>query len=367
MDGPEWRAAPGRNEPDRLRLLDGGAEAFPPMLAAIHGAREEVFLEAYRFDTEGIGAEFLEALEGAARRGVRVRVVVDGWGSVVQARGLSARLRSAGCDVEIFNRVAVALLGRWRRNHRKILAVDGEVVFLGGINVGDEYGLPGHDRRPGWADLALEIRGPAAAWAQRRARRERGRSPPGRVRIWLSGLGGARRLRRRYLKAIGAARERVTMAHAYFLPDRHLVRSITAAARRGVRVRILLPGRSDVAGFRPATRRLYRRLLAAGVELREWPATVLHAKVAVADGRRLLLGSFNLDPFSLANLEALAEVEDPGLAGAGERWIEARMAEAELVLPGSVPRSRLRRWWEERVGGLVAGAVRWLGRFLARR
>ena len=337
------------------------------MLEAIEGAREEVFLEVYAFALDAVGEQFLAALVAAARRGVRVRVVLDGWGSAPDAGEVARQLETAGCQVEIFNRVLLVLMGRWRRNHRKVLAVDGEVAFLGGINVGEAYGTPGQVAGAGWADLALEIRGPTAEWLLRRGRRERGSSPAGPVRVWLSGLGGGRRLRRRYLKAIGGSRVRVLLAHAYFMPDRRLVRTITAAARRGVKVRLVLPARSDVALVRPVTRRLYRRLLAAGVEVREWPGAMLHAKVAVIDGLRLLLGSFNLDPFSLANLEALAEVEERALAADGERWIEARLAEAVPISGDAGPGTGLGDRWDDLVGRVLAALARWAGRFIARR
>jgi len=371
MEGPRWlgglRGGPRDRPRDRLRLLDGGAAAFPAMLAAIEAAREEIFLEVYAFANDSIGGLFIAALSEAARRGVRVRVLIDGWGSTPHTHEVSAALESAGCQVEVFNPMIFVLLGRWRRNHRKVLAVDGEVAFVGGLNVGDEYGLPGGARAEAWADLALEVRGPTAEWLLRRGRRERGHSPAGPFRVWLSGLGGGRRLRHRYLKAIGGARVRVLMAHAYFLPDRRLVRSITAAARRGVQVRIVLPERSDVGLIRPAVRRLYRRLLAAGVEVREWPGAGLHAKVAVVDGLRLLAGSFNLDPFSLANLEALAEVEDREIAGEGGRWIEARLAEATPVPGHLAAGTTRRRWLEDLVGGVIAGLAERVGRFISRR
>lgn len=364
---PAWLDPRTRRPRDRLRLLDGGAEAYPAMLAAIEAARQEVFLEVYAFALDEVGLLFIAALAGAASRGVRVRVVIDGWGSTPHGHEVAQRLEGAGCQVEIFNRMLFALIGRWRRNHRKVLAVDGEVAFVGGLNIGAVYGLPGEVRPGAWADLAVEARGPTAAWLQRRARGERGRSPAGPLRVWLSGLGGGRRLRRRYLKAIGGARVRVLMAHAYFMPDRRLVRSITAAARRGVRVKLVLPARGDVALMRPASRRLYRKLLAAGVEVREWQGSMLHAKVAVVDGLRLLLGSFNLDPLSLANLEALAEAEDREVSAAGERWIEARLAEAVAVPRDAVPGSRLADWWDDLVGRAAAALTRWLGRLLSRR
>jgi cardiolipin synthase len=300
---------------------------------------------------------------------VRVRVVIDAWGSAPGTSEVEASLAAAGCEVEVWGSVLGVLAGRLRRNHRKILAVDGEVAFVGGLNVADEYGLP--DPPPGetpWADLAIEIRGPAAAWLQDRARRERGRSPRGPVRVWLSGIGGGGRLRRRYLKSFGGARSRILAAHAYFLPDRHLVRSIAAAARRGVSVRLVLAGRSDVALATPATRRLYRKLLRAGVEIAEWKRSVLHAKAAAIDGERLLVGSFNLDPFSLANLEALAEVELPDVAAAGERWIAARFAEGErITLAGIGEGSWLERLAVERLGPVIARAAHAIGRWISRR
>jgi cardiolipin synthase len=363
-------AAAAASDGAAVRLLDGGREAYPAMLSAIRTARADVFLEVYAFSPEGIGAEFIAALSAAARRGVRVRVVIDAWGSAPGTSEVEASLLAAGCDVEVWGSVLGILVGRLRRNHRKILAVDGEVAFVGGLNVADAYGRPdpAPDAEPAWADLALEIRGPAAAWLQDRARRERGRSPRGPVRVWLSGIGGGGRLRGRYLKAIGAARSRILLAHAYFLPDRRLVRSIAAAARRGVSVRLVLAGRSDVAIAKPATRRLYRKLLHAGVEIAEWRRAVLHAKAAAIDGETLLVGSFNLDPFSLANLEALAEVELPEVARAGERWIASRFEEGERIgIRALGDASPLERFAVERLGPLIAGAAHRLGRWISRR
>lgn len=368
MGAESTPAASAAGEGD-ARLLDGGREVYPAMLSAIRSARAEVFLEVYAFSPEGIGAEFIAALSAAARRGVRVRVVIDAWGSAPGTSEVEAALAAAGCEVAVFGSVFGLLVGRLRRNHRKILAVDGEVAFLGGLNVADEYGLPDPppDETP-WADLALELRGPVAAWLQVRARREQAWSPPGPVRVWLSGLGGAGRLRRRYLKAFGGARRRILLAHAYFLPDRHVVRSIAAAARRGVEVKLVLAGRSDVALATSASRRLYRKLLRAGVEISEWTRSMLHAKAAAVDGERLLVGSFNLDPFSLANLEALAEVALPGPAADGERWIRARFDEGERVTLERIGAgSLLGRLVVERIGPLVARAAHLAARHILRR
>ncbi|HEY6098209.1 MAG TPA: phospholipase D-like domain-containing protein [Anaeromyxobacter sp.] len=352
-----------------VRLLDGGREVYPAMLAAIRRSRSDVFLEVYAFSPEGIGAEFIAALSAAARRGVRVSVVIDAWGSAPGTAEVQASLEAAGCEVAVFGSVLGLLAGRLRRNHRKVMAADGEVAFLGGLNISDEYGLP--DPPPGeapWADLALELRGPVAAWLQDRARRERGWSPPGPVRVWLSGLGGSKRLRRRYLKAFGRAQRRILLAHAYFLPDRHVIRSIAAAARRGVEVKLVLAGRTDVPLAGPATRRLYRKLLRAGVEISEWTRSMMHAKAATVDGRRLLLGSFNLDPFSLANLEALAEVTLPVPAAEAERWIRARFEEGEHITLGRIGAgSAVERFLVARVGPLVARIANGIARHVLRR
>jgi cardiolipin synthase A/B len=360
---------------DSVALLDGGPEAFPRMLEAVEQAAQSIHLEVYTFSREGVGEQFVAALVGAARRGVRVKVILDGWGSALDGRYVQALLQAAGCDARIYNPLSLLLLGRFRRNHRKILLVDGEVAFLGGINISDEYGHtgPGHapaieEKDPAWLDLVVEIRGRAAAWLERRLRGERLKPPAGPVHIHLSGLGGGWPLRRRHLKAVGGARRDILIAHAYFLPDRRFVRSLTAAARRGVRVTLLLAGRSDVVLARAASMRLYHQFLRAGVRIYEWSRSVHHAKAAVVDESRLLVGSFNLEPFSLANLEALVEVEDQVVARRGKAWIETRVAQArEVTLADLMGRSRLQRWLLDALGLLVARAAQWFGRVLSLR
>jgi cardiolipin synthase len=320
------------------RLLSGGDQAFPPMLAAIENARQRVHLEVYSFHRDRVGTQFIQALAAAARRGVEVRVIVDGWGSN-QARQTARELTAAGCQAKIYNPLLAGFFGRMRRDHRKLLLVDDEVVFLGGINISDEFVGP-----KGWADLALEIRGPICVSLGRRLRGEpRLPVPPG-MRILLSSDRGARTLRRRYLKAIGSARKRVTLVHSYFMPDRRLLRSIRSAARRGVAVTLLLPQRSDVPLARAMSRTYYRGLLKAGVQIYEWKQSVLHAKAVAVDGQLTLIGSFNFDPFSLLNLEVLAEVHGHEVAGELEAWVAERLLKSEPILllsPGLAERARL--------------------------
>jgi cardiolipin synthase len=229
------------------------------MLAAIGRARETIHLESYAFDASGVGARFVEALQQAAERGTRVHVVLDGWGSVWDSRAVASALREAGCEVVIFNRLRSLFVGQLGRNHRKILLVDDEIAFIGGINIGDEN--LGRGARVGWADLTLEIQGPQCARLGQKIRGERPTSVVSAMSMHLCGLGGGWRLRRRYIASFAAARHRLDIAHGYFLPDRGVLRAITAAAGRGVRVRLLLAGQTDVPLAGLATRRLYRRLL----------------------------------------------------------------------------------------------------------
>jgi len=340
--------------PESVALLDGGGQAYPRMLAAIADARRSIHLEVYAFAPEGVGARFVEALGHAAGQGVDVQVQIDGWGSARGGLVVADALRAAGCAVRIYNRMLALLIGRFGRNHRKILLIDDEVAFVGGINIGDENVDEGV--RLAWADLALEIRGPQCAHLGQMIRGEPDRSVESALRFYLCGLGGGWRLRRRYLKAFAMARQRIHVAHGYFLPDHGIVRAITNAALRGVEVHLLLAGRSDVPFARAATRSLYRRLLGAGVEIHEWNGSVLHAKVATVDGRRLLVGSFNLDPLSLANLETLVEVADSHLVAQAEAWIQDHFARSHPMTAVAAS-TWLHRWLLDPLGRVVARLV----------
>ena len=315
-----------------VSLLDGGAEAFPRMVEAIGLARRSIWMEVYTFALDAWGTRVCDALCDAARRGVDVRVQVDGVGSLGSGEALAERLRACGARVQTFNPLTGLLSGRWWRNHRKVLLVDDTVAFVGGINVSDAYAHS--DERRGWADVALELRGEVAAELGRRLRGGRLTPPEGAVRVWLSGLRGGLRLQGRYREALQGAREEILLAHAYFLPSGAFVRALCKAARRGVKVRLLLAGKSDVPLARAATARLYGRLLGAGVEVREWTHSTLHAKAAVVDGRTVLLGSFNLDALSLVNLEALVEVKDAGVAAELRAWMERHLADSHDVSAG---------------------------------
>lgn len=334
------------------------------MLGAIDDARRTVHVEMYAFSPSGVGAQFVGALVRARHRGVRVTVVLDGWGSARSASGIVAELRAAGCNATIHNRLRALVVGRVARNHRKILLVDDEVAFIGGLNIGNENLADGS--RVGWADLAIEIRGPQCARLGSLLRGEKHAERPSSLRIHLCGLSGGWRMRRRYIAMFKKAKRNILVAHGYFLPDRGVVRALTKAARRGVRVDLLLSGRSDVPFSRVATRSLYRRLLRAGVHIREWTDSVLHAKIAAVDGRHLLVGSFNLDPLSLANFEALVEVNDTDLVARGELWIRERLLRSRAVTDGAA--EPFATWMPyDPVGRFAAGLARAAGFLLGDR
>jgi cardiolipin synthase len=292
-----------------------------------------------------------------------VHVIIDAWGTGRPAAGIAATLRAAGCDTTVYNPLWRGLFGRQRRrNHRKLLIVDDHVAFVGGINLVDQF-----VGERAWVDVAVEIHGAACAHLARRLRHEPHGARDGAIAVLLSDVGGGWRLRRRYLKAFGAARRSILLAHSYFLPDRGLLRSMTAAARRGVAVTLLVPGHSDVPLARATTALIYGRLLAAGVKIFELDGAILHAKLGVFDGERLLVGSFNLDPYSLADLEVLVDAHDGSAAASAAAWIERHLSAA---LPITDPRARggaIRRFVEHIKGELGLWLARAIGRMMARR
>ncbi len=345
-----------------VELLDGGEQAYPRMLRAITRARKSIDLEVYSFSLSGVGAKFITALGQAVERGVVVRIVLDGWGSARRGRTVVAALRSAGCEARVHHPLLGLLVGRLGRNHRKLLLVDDEVAFIGGINIGDEN-LDKHPRLR-WADLALEIHGPQCARLGAMIRYQPARFVKSSLRIHLCGIGGGWRLRRHYLKMIANARRSIYLAHGYFLPDRGVVRAIVAAAQRGVQVHLLLAGRSDVPFARAATRSLYRRLLKAGVAISEWNDSTLHAKVMTVDAASLLVGSFNLDPLSLANLETLVEVQERHVVVQAEAWIKDHIRRSLIVTQVDVA-GQFQRWVLDPFGWMVAGLADGIGATIA--
>ena len=337
---------------DRIKLLVDGREAFPEMLAAIAAAARSVDLETYILRSDRTGERFADALAAAAARGVPVRLLYDAVGSLGLSSAFVQRLLGAGVQVSVYHPLLLSRPG-WainRRDHRKILVVDGAVSFTGGLNIASEYAAI-EDGGGGWRDTHLRLDGAAVAaelaalfehvW--RRAKPVPGASaaqpvslrpskppagpPPPRGRDSRTFGGVAvhvisnqelrlrRRIRRAYLHAIHRAEYYILIENAYFIPDRGIRRALYRAVGRGVQVAVGVARHSDVEIAGRASRALYSELLLSGVRLFEWPAAMLHAKTAVIDDSWALVGTYNFDHRSLFhNLEVVVVAADAAFA-----------------------------------------------------
>ncbi|WP_370262865.1 phosphatidylserine/phosphatidylglycerophosphate/cardiolipin synthase family protein [Limnobacter sp.] len=344
---------------NQVQLLLGGGEYFPLALQAIEQASELVQMETYIFANDATGRAFAEALADAAMRGVNVQLVLDGFGGQEGIKTLVPGLRAAGVSVRVFRPERWKLKPsprRLRRMHRKMLTVDGQVAFVGGINVLDDMNHSGergellpveghtqvnsdlvnHPLGPRY-DFAVQLHGPVvmdvqhamqwlwmqigpggmvtdtltSAWWRERAEQwvqllaaQSEQAPPrpvGEVRVQLAlrdNFRLRRRIERAYIQAIGKAHTSVILANAYFLPGRKMRNAIAGARHRGVVVKLLLQGRVEYKLQHYATQHLYHHLLAQGVEVYEYLPGFLHAKVGVVDSFWATVGSSNLDPLS---------------------------------------------------------------------
>jgi cardiolipin synthase len=317
-----------------VSLLHDGEQCLPAMLEAIEQAQREILLEMYWFGSDLTGRRFARALEDRARAGVRVYVSYDAAGSFEADRGMFASMENAGCRVYEFNpvhfwrpRFKFASLNQ--RNHRKMLIVDGRVGFTGGVNLADPWASEA-DGGLGFRDDMIRIEGPAVAsmrdiFASTFPGFEApsllpagGAEGGGDCRVRVLANDGKRnrgRIERAYLARIRRARERILITNSYFIPSRRVRRALADAVARGVCVRVLLPVDSDVPAVSYAMRRLYGGMLKRGIELYEWPESILHCKTAAIDGRWCTVGTHNLDYRSWAyNLEINVAVDDPSVA-----------------------------------------------------
>jgi cardiolipin synthase len=367
---------------NRLTLLVCGEQYFPALESALAAAQREIFLETYIFENDPIGQRIAAALCAAARRGVAVQLMVDGFGSRNLPTALREALHEAGVTLLVYRpKISPLTLRRerLRRLHRKLAAIDGCVAFVGGINIIDdnneELPAPSYDyavRIEG--PLATDVRESMAHLWRRMARFHIGRRvrvipaapacclPQGDVAAALvvrDNLLHRADIEKAYLSAIASARDEIVLACAYFLPGRHFRRALIEAAQRGVRVVLLLQGHTDHPLQLYASRALYGSLLEAGVEIHEYEAGMLHAKVAVVDRRWATVGSSNLDPFSLLLArEANVVVEDP-------RFAAELRASLQQAIVGGATRLASMRWreqpWHQRARiWLAYGVVRLL-------
>lgn len=335
---------------NRVVLLRNGSEFFPALLHAISRAEQEIHLQTYIYEADVVGLAVGYALMAAARRGVGVFLLLDGFGSRDISQRFLGELKQAGVNVLFYRpRVSPWHLNKihLRRLHRKIAVIDGRIAFVGGINIIDDMNTPDHT--PPRVDYAVSVEGPllraihtsACKLWRRVAWAALYRYVPRRINVHFSPAGSMRAafvvrdniwhrrdIERAYLAAIEGARHEIVIANSYFLPGRRFRHAIMAAARRGVRVALLLQARVEYLVLDYASRALYAKLLAAGVEIYEYHASFMHSKVAVIDNEWATVGSSNIDPFSLLmSREANIVVDDHGFAAALRADLENALSE----------------------------------------
>ena len=329
---------------NQVQLLFDGPATMREMMAAARAATDSINLETYIFDQDPIGLQFAELLMEKRRQGVTVNVMYDSVGTLGTPKDFFERMRAAGINLLEFNPINPAKAkGNWsinNRDHRKIMVVDGKVAFTGGINISSDYAnssLFRSRRKPenvdkdkvGWRDTHVRIEGPAVAtlqWAfvNNWVRQEAGELPPANyfprlaavgdkfVRVLATEPDGHSEIYKSLLVAINEARKSAHITSAYFVPDQQVVDALVAAAKRGVDVKLVLPGVSDHGLVMHAGRAFYEPLLAGGVRIFQLQVAVLHAKTAVIDGAWSTIGSANIDRRSfIHNYELNIVVIDP--------------------------------------------------------
>lgn len=350
---------------NELQLLENGEEFFPAVFDAIRRARERVVLETFIIFEDEIGNRLRDALVDAASRGVQIDVTVDGYGTADISDAYVESLTSAGIRFHIFDpkpRQFGYRTNVFHRMHRKIVVIDEDIAFIGGINYSIDH-LAAHGDRAK-QDYAISIKGPAVADIrkfaldalrapernQRRWRRLKRpvQDPPtsGTVALVVRDNDNHRNdIELHYRVAIRTAKNEITIANAYFFPGYRFLRDLRHAAQRGVKVRLVLQGEPDMPVARFVSTMLYDYLISGGVEIHEYCERPLHGKIAVIDDTWSTVGSSNLDPFSLAlNLEANVMIYDQAFAIAMKARLDRLIGEhCNLIRKESRPRRNIQR------------------------
>ena len=357
----------------QVRALLNGDEIFPPMLAAIRSAKVSINFETYIYWSGDIGRAFADALAERARQGVKVHVLLDWEGSAKMDESLITTLSASGVKVRKFHPPHWSHLGRLNnRTHRKLLIVDGRVGYTGGVGVAPEW--TGHAQDPEhWRDTHFEVEGPVVAqmqsvfidnWIKVTGDVLHGpeyfpsltAAGPGQAQMFSSSpSGGSESMQLMYLLAITAASRSIDLSAAYFVPDDLTLQALLQAMRRGVRLRIVVPGKHiDSETVRSASRATWGPLLAAGAVIAEYTPTMYHCKVLIIDGLLVSVGSTNFDNRSFRlNDEATLNVVDPGFAAA-----QTATFETDLGLSRRVSHAEwIDRPWRERLGEVLAALV----------
>jgi cardiolipin synthase len=340
-----------------VTVLRDGEETYPAMLGAMTSAQRSIFLETYILASDATGDRFKAVLIERARAGIAVRLIYDAVGSFGLSGAWVDEMREAGVQIVDFNPIAP-----WRRrfrlshrDHRKILVVDDEVAFTGGLNIANDYASVA-DGGVGWHDMHCRVTGAIVVDLSRMFRRTWIRAggayypplPPNATSLArAAGASFARLLdntrlrqraviRRAYIHVMRAALKSVWIENAYFLPDRGVRRQLAAAVKRGVDVQVIVPGRSDVRVIEWASLYVMRALAKQGIKILRWRGVMMHAKTAVVDATWSTSGSYNFDAMSrFNNLELTVEFLDDQVAGALVKTFETDIANCDPYEVGS--------------------------------
>ncbi|MBK7364186.1 MAG: cardiolipin synthase ClsB [Nitrosomonas sp.] len=311
-------------EHNKIILLNNGSQYFPALESAIEQAKYEIHLQTYIFKYDATGIIISEALIRAAKRGVAVYLLIDGFGSLDFPNKILQKLITEGVQVLIYRKEPFTFkffTHRLRRMHRKLVVVDAQIAFIGGINIIDDHD-PGMSKSLPRFDHAVKIEGPLLAniypvvkrlwmivtWAHFKKRwikqlelkpQLKSRGTQRAALVIRDNIRHRRDIEQAYLKAIATAEEEIIIANAYFLPGRNFRKALIKAAQRGVRVILLLQGKIEYRIQHYASHALYGNLLAADIKIYEYHKSYLHTKVAVVDKYWSTVGSSNIDPFSL--------------------------------------------------------------------
>lgn len=343
-----------------VRVYTDGQAAFSDMLATINAACEEVLVEAYILRDDGTGEALMEALSAASGRGVRVQVLADAFGSSGTRREFWQQLEASGTRVQLFRKPRY-MPQRLQPilDHRKLVLVDGQIGFTGGMNIADEY-RQGIDGEQPWRDTHIRVTGPVAA-AMRMIFAEgwmaaggdplefgvpETETPDAAQALLLDSRPGRGQSEvfSAFAAILGGARERVWISNAYFAPSRRMLRLLCKTAARGVDLRLLLPSRYDLGFFHLITQGFYTDLLRAGVRVFEYQPAIMHAKTLVADSNISVVGSTNFDFRSFDfNAECNVLLDDAVVARELVDIFERDLTEStEITLASWQTRPR---WW----------------------
>ncbi len=362
---------------NKTEILCNGVQIFPSMLAAIRGAQKTINMEFYIYWDGEVGRLFAEALAERARAGVAVKVILDAVGSSTMSQDLIDFLLRNGIDLEWYHPLRWYTISRFNhRTHRKLLIIDGTIGFSGGVGIADNW-LGDAEREDHWRETMIRVEGPVVTqmqfafmdnWVKSRGELLTGLDYFPQIEprgdhlaqvIKSSPSEGSSTVKLLYTISIVSAVKSIWISNAYFVPDADTLQALEGAVRRGVDVRVIVPGEhTDVPIVRQASRRYYERLLRRGIRIFEYQPTMMHAKTMVVDGVWSTIGSSNFDERSFRlNDEVNVNVYDEGIAAKVEEAFRQDLARSEeirehkwLKRPGMQKlREKVASWFKEQL------------------